>query len=449
MPNKSRYLHFYYDQVKEISLAYHALSQEKVVLNKEIAVILDKAPIHEVVDEEFCHPLLLEKGMLITSPDEDEKYRKVRINELGAGNADPSILYIFPSMSCNLSCAYCSVEDGGKKPGTRVTNPDLATNAIKWFSNYRAGKPGIPKLILYGGEPTLSTKTISASLQAWNDHVRSENSSARVSLITNGTLLDDNLIQLLKIYRPSISISMDGPKLLHDKQRPFSRGGGSYDKAYKSFRRLQDEDLKPSISCTLYKSNLARFDEMMDWICEDVKPLSLGFNVVHCRTNLDLGPSYYEECAEFIMKAFSTLRQHGIYEDRAMRRVHAFASSTFHLIDCAGLGRQVALDADGQLGICHVATENGETPLGSFTDIKNSSNNLSSREELKEWAEYTPILDDGCQNCPAIAICGGGCKYNVHLNSTKRNWKNRDLDFCKSNVKWMEWLASDLLSNLE
>jgi uncharacterized protein len=51
----------------------------------------------------------------------------------------------------------------------------------------------------------------------------------KFTITTNGTLLTDDIIQFLDEHDFNVAISLDGPKELHDMNRIYSGGGGSFD----------------------------------------------------------------------------------------------------------------------------------------------------------------------------------------------------------------------------
>src|SRR5262249_45062585 len=58
------------------------------------------------------------------------------------------------------------------------------------------------------------------------------------SLTTNATLLTPELIDFFEAHRFGLSISMDGPKLIHDRNRRSVGGKGTYDVVVRKARML-------------------------------------------------------------------------------------------------------------------------------------------------------------------------------------------------------------------
>jgi uncharacterized protein len=57
---------------------------------------------------------------------------------------------------------------------------------------------------------------------------------------TNGTLINEEIVKFIKEYKVFLSISLDGDKHTHDKNRIFINGNGTYDKLLKNIETLKD-----------------------------------------------------------------------------------------------------------------------------------------------------------------------------------------------------------------
>ena len=441
----SRYCHIFKHPTNAKYVAYNALTQAKVFIDRKTAVLLEESCLNKSVNNPFI-PSLIESNMVIPSLEADEENRNNLIEKLKIKKPTCGILYLILSTDCNLRCTYCSVEKAENEISKPVMSPEVAGHAIDWFIKHFKTDETTPKLIFYGGEPLIGRDAFVHAVTIWRKYLEGENTSSDITLITNGVLLDEALIDFIDYSNVNLSLSIDGPKEIHDQSRIFPGGEGSFEKSWEAFNKCQDKGLKPSISCTLSEHSLKNMESLLKWLSEVVRPEGLGFNVIRCRSDLELDDAYYNECSNAIYNAFKVLREIPIYEDRALRKVNSFFQPSFHSTDCAGLGNQLTIDPNGNIGICHIATCNNNLLTGkniySSNDTK-SINNLIGY--LKQWASYAPLLDDKCQDCPALAICGGGCLYHVLL-SGKTN-KERDQTFCNDAIFWINKLLHEFMGN--
>ena len=97
-------------------------------------------------------------------------------------------------------------------------------------------------LIFFGGEALLNFKLMRQTVAYAEEKAQAEDKVVDFSLTTNGTLLTDEVIDFFQAHRFGVTISIDGPKDLHDKRRVFlTKQGeqkGSYDLLRPRLERL-------------------------------------------------------------------------------------------------------------------------------------------------------------------------------------------------------------------
>ena len=146
----------------------------------------------------------------------------------------PNAASILVSEDCNLNCSYCFEKTKNKQKMSVETAIDtyefLLNNEIKNRENGLSHDNIL--LTMFGGEPMLNFETIRATLE----YVKQKKSDIKtdVMIITNGTILTDDMAIYLKDYCTnfgtlSIQISVDGLKDSHDYYRVYKDGSGSYD----------------------------------------------------------------------------------------------------------------------------------------------------------------------------------------------------------------------------
>jgi uncharacterized protein len=87
-----------------------------------------------------------------------------------------------------------------------------------------------------------------------------------VSFITNGTLISKELVETLKSYKDMVivTVSIDGPRLVHNLNRVYPNGSGSYDDVLKGINMIKDEEITFELQITYpidaYKVGYTPFD---------------------------------------------------------------------------------------------------------------------------------------------------------------------------------------------
>ncbi|MBI4244216.1 MAG: radical SAM protein [Planctomycetes bacterium] len=139
---------------------------------------------------------------------------------------------------CNLACSYCSVGPSGSYNsdynGTKMSI-ETARKCVDFLAqNSRTNKL---EIIFFGGEPLLNMETMLYVL----DYCTSKYSDKEwiFKLITNGTLIDDDISGILSKHRVSVTVSLTGPGHIHGRDRVTRDGKNSYDHVISGLRNLE------------------------------------------------------------------------------------------------------------------------------------------------------------------------------------------------------------------
>lgn len=145
---------------------------------------------------------------------------------------------------CNLRCKHCYhanyIDDSLKLDQLVKIGNHLCDAAQKWGKKV--------SFSLTGGEPFSNSKNLFSLLELLENR-----NVDRVDILTNGTLIDENIINKLKTFKKlrRIQLSLEGLKETNDK----IRGRGSYDKTINIIKQLKDNSFTVSIMMTIGNHN--------------------------------------------------------------------------------------------------------------------------------------------------------------------------------------------------
>ena len=165
--------------------------------------------LKETCLEEIIHPETLYVG----------HYLETRIEQLT----------IQITQACNLRCAYCAY-GGNYKNQREHSGAVMPLETIKKCVDFIMSRSrGVEQIAigLYGGEPLLMIDSIRECVKYVRENY--EYRDVHFTITTNGTIFNDEIIQFLDEYNIDVSISLDGPKDIHDANRVFANGKGSFD----------------------------------------------------------------------------------------------------------------------------------------------------------------------------------------------------------------------------
>ena len=310
-----------------------------------------------------------------------------------------NVSYVLLTDACNLHCEYCYMTNG---KGHNFMTYKVADNVIEKIKVLSKNKK-LYRVYFYGGEPFLNKKVMFYIAEKLN----SENIKFFVN--TNGTLITDDDIKLLKKYRFHISISLDGN--VYDN----IRRGETY-KVLSTIAKLKDAKVGIGISCTVTDTNYLHLADVVKFF-HDLGITSFGFNLPLFSKKGDVYDIDPVLLADSMFEAFKVTQKYGMRESRVgVRRWYHLVTEEFRIRDCAAQGAQVFFSTDGKVGPCH----------GFHDDVNFMSNDLNSNL-FKEFIDV-PIYNDKCLTCPAVGVCGGACQYNVYVKTGKRTII--DPDYC-------------------
>ena len=155
------------------------------------------------------------------------------------------------TFACNMNCLHCGSIAGGGKTRPNELNTDEVLDVCDQLAEL-----GTEWVTLAGGELFLR--------KDWHLIVkRLKEHNIKVSIITNGWLLEKN-IKLLKEVRPDyVAISIDGIGETHDfiRQKP-----GSFERASKGLDLLKENNLGSGVVTCISRINIHQLEQLYDFL---------------------------------------------------------------------------------------------------------------------------------------------------------------------------------------
>ena len=333
--------------------------------------------------------------------------------------------------SCNLRCAYCSV---GDKTHSGMMSGSEMTSALMWFAGLaRERGETDPHIIFHGGEPLLiPAKQYRKCLDELLS--RTPDLHFTLNIQTNGTILDDEVLSLLKDYSIKPGVSVDGPEGVHDSQRRDIFSGATYSRIMTNIMTMKANGIKPSALMVLTHNSLnAGLDYLKDFAAINlplkINPLySAGEAVNHGELFLKSG-----EYAEYLIRVFEYVIDneldialmpieyilHGVLEGRTPRGCvfSGKCSSSF-----------VCVNREGNIYPCGRFADDRTHLLGN---VHRGGISEAGREILESFACLrTTNLREECASCKYRTMCNGGCIAH-------------DGAMCGDFMKFMDYLYGD------
>jgi uncharacterized protein len=317
---------------------------------------------------------------------------------------------------CNLNCSYCYIyngEDTGYLRQPKKISDEVFAALIERIGEYveHSGRP--ISLAFHGGEPTLIGVSRFRHLVQWAQRALGTK-LARIAIQTNGVLIDADWSRAIKDLNVAPSISIDGPKAIHDANRVDLRGKGTHDSVTRGIRELQSVGLQPNVLCVicpgqngldvyhhLRSLNVTRMDFLLPDVSHDNFTKTYG----------GLGPTPVADYLLPILHAWMD-------EDNEDVRIRIFWELYKKL-----LGGRATTDAFSSIGTSYLIVET-DGSIEAMDALRVCDDGISRTglnvltDGFKSVSKAAPVafnvihgkipLSPICAACSKLDVCGGG-----------------------------------------
>ncbi len=162
------------------------------------------------------------------------------------------------SQDCNMRCIYC-YENGGSFNKTRkIMDCSTIKKIVDWWISKIPQEISLVRVEFYGGEPLLNISGFMYAIEYINEKMKQLNKKVRYFVITNGTLINDEILEVLKINKVTVTLSIDGDRESQNVNRRLLGNQDSYDIVIQNLHRLLDSDVRVLARITLTQGNVKR-----------------------------------------------------------------------------------------------------------------------------------------------------------------------------------------------
>lgn len=157
---------------------------------------------------------------------------------------------------CNLRCKYCVYHEGEagfRSFGTKDIDLNIAEQAVDILS--RSTKEEV-SITFCGGEPLLRFDIIKDTIEY--SKIKLHNKKVLYSMTTNATLITEEIANYwASLENHIITVSLDGPEWVHNKNRVFFNGNGSFQRVIGGLKRLVEAEGTQAVDNIKYNIVLA------------------------------------------------------------------------------------------------------------------------------------------------------------------------------------------------
>ena len=336
-------------------------------------------------------------------------------------------LNIYLTQACNLRCKHCFMLSGVKLEN-ELTGEQWK-NVLKDFKSI-----GGEYVTFTGGEALMNPD--------FEDIVKYASSiGLSVTILSNGVLWTDKLIDSLYGYVNQIQISLDG---INEQTNASVRGKGIFDKVVENIIKIANRGYRTSVATTFTLENLTEetkflYANLVNTIREKTnnpiffkisKKMLNGRNVHYTKEE---AKHYFEE----VMKIEKEVDKHADNINFMEGHQPNFVSPN------CGIGG-LSISANGKVYYCNRISE--VDCYGSVLD-----NPLSHFIEIgKDISKRTGVDNiEPCNKCYLRYICGGGCRIDDFNFKGKTKQFNEEIKRIKPTNECMSYIEKKMIEGFD
>lgn len=355
-----------------------------------------------------------------------------------------TFLLVKLAMRCNINCTYCYwFRDASVYEKPAVLTPEVEAAFLarleEHVQTYRLDSFSV---VFHGGEPLLFGKTRFDALCAQLRQLETRTGCRiRLSMTTNGLLMDAAWARLFATHGVGVTISIDGPRRIHDARRLDFQNRGTFDRAVAAFPVLRAAGVEPGVIAVCNPE--ADPEEMFDFFVGELQVRKFDIlipDATHEEPPASIAP-YYK-------RLFDAWYQR---DDVQIRILEGFVGGLLGLrsgTNSIGYGaiKTVTMLTDGSLEPLDVLRTAGYGTTATRLNIL--EHDLHAIQDDPLWREVydaSTTLAPVCQRCPYQQACGGG--HIASRWSRERRYDNASV-YCEDIKDILQHIWTRMLPDL-
>ena len=241
-------------------LVYNSVSQAVSMFENPI---IDLKSIPELIDSGFIVPVDTDELSEIRK-EYDEREQLSREFHL----------IIATTLDCQFRCFYCY-----ESHSNVYMNEDVKQAIINLVSKQAMTGKNI-SIVWYGGEPMLDFDSVHELTRNFIEACNAYGVNYRASMISNGYLFtQEHIAELDTLKIQSVQVTVDGMKEVHERRRPLSDGGSSFERIIQNMKNIKEKsNAEVHLRINVDKSNLSSAYELIQY-CADIGLNDINVNL--------------------------------------------------------------------------------------------------------------------------------------------------------------------------
>ncbi len=234
-----------------------------------------------------------------------------------------------------------------------------------------------------------------------------DHDSPKFVIVTNGTILRDEIAEFLRQHQFTVFVSLDGNATVHDLLRPDKRNRPTYSRALGTIKHLLGCGIDVRVECVYTNLHLANGIKPLD-IAIGLSELGIRYLVIHPvvgqwhQLRTDANNEQIIECFQQLVRysVLSLISDSPLVVNGIQFVIESLLEGKQRPYFCEAGTNLVSIDADGRIYPCYLLQSTG-TEMGDVSELDYERLFRVRQQflELKKWNSTK------CAKCWAVNIC--------------------------------------------
>ncbi len=301
---------------------------------------------------------------------------------------------LFLTERCNLKCKHC-----GAHKEREVQLSELTINEYNKIFR-EAAEMGCSEVVFTGGEPFLR-EDIYDILSIANRY------NIQCTILSNGTLIDDDVINKLKSY-PNIKFIRFSLEFIENSDMEKFRGIKNIPETiWRTAKKLKNIGIKTGINMTIMPENFSEVETIVQRAKEEGVDYfrAIPLMPIGKATNTEMNEKMFSDLITKVININTKLHDYKTAIYNPIKDLNKFSNDMTY--PCAGGKDSISISPYGEVTLCAFSRIKANSMAGNKKPLEDIIDEL-----LEEKGKVTQIIlktENKCSSCSLKNKCLGGC----------------------------------------
>ncbi len=326
-------------------------------------------------------------------------------SKIYSSNSKSLSIWLHITNRCNMRCRYCYIAkdnaDMNMVTAKKAIDKMISSAIDNGFSSLN---------IKYaGGEPLLRFDFIEIIHEYAIRKSELKGLKLTGKIITNGTLIDNRILNSINKLNLSITVSVDGLNSLNETNRKLSNNQSSFPIIKKALMKALAIDIPPTVNITITEKSAYGLSHFVNWLLELNIFFSFNFERKVNNSKPIIYNKYNQQILQGVLKAYRTIENNMPQYSLLFSITDRVCLGYSHNKPCEAGYSYLAIHIDGYISKCQMNRNENISHIDADDPLKDITPPYAIHDVRKNFL---------CSRCEWNLWCAGGCPLDqVNINN--------------------------------